>query len=305
MAAGRGRFPVALMAGLLGVSRSGFYSWLASRGCGGGRSGDGLAGEVLSLWGSSGRRWGARTIRARLAPSRPALTLYRVRGEMRGLGMRGLTPPRRVRATVPDPGAPARPGLVRRDLTSPVPAIRLVGGITYLRTGQGWLYLATVIDLCTRMVVGWSMSGRMTADVVVSALEVARGRGYVAEGAIFHSDRGSQCTSRLLAEWARGHHVRLSVGRTGGCHDSAVAESFFGTPKNEMYDLRPFATRAEARVAVIDYVGGYCSRRRPHPTIGYRIPAEVMAELFERTRGCGEGVLPLAAWLCPVGCPKS
>ncbi len=116
---------------------------------------------------------------------------------------------------------------MRRDFTSPVPTYKLVGDITYLRTGEGWLYLATVIDLCTRMVVDWSLSDRMTAGIAVTALESAKSRGYVAGNAMFHSDRGAQYTSRALAEWARANDVRLSCGRTGSCRDNAVAESFF------------------------------------------------------------------------------
>ena len=209
---------------------------------------------------------------------------------MRELGIRGIAPNSRKRTTIPDEGAPSRPDLVRRDFTSPVPTYKLVGDITYLKTREGWLYLATVIDLCTRMVVGWAVSERMTADLVVEALERAWRRGYVAGNAIFHSDRGSQYTSRLLARWAEGHDVRLSVGRTGSCHDNAVAESFFGTLKNEMYSLRRWATRSEARNAVIDYIERRYNRNRPHSTIDYKVPAEVMDAFFERTKSAGIAV---------------
>ena len=120
---------------------------------------------------------------------------------MRELGIRGITPNARKRATIPDEGAPARPDLLKRDFSSPVPTYKLVGGITYLRTGEGWLYLATAIDLDTRMVVGWSLSSRMTADIAVSALESARSRGYVAENAILHSD-GNNAFSGVRARLA-------------------------------------------------------------------------------------------------------
>ena len=212
---------------------------------------------------------------------------------MRELGIRGCTPNASKRTTVPGSGADGRPDLVGRDFESPVPTYKLVGDITYLRTGEGWLFLSTVIDLNTRMVVGWALSERMTADIVASALEAARSRGYVAEGAIFHSDRGAQYTSRLVAEWAAAHGVRLSVGRTGSCHDNAVAESFFATLKNEMYHRRSFPTRAEARRAVVGFIEGYYNRRRPHSTIGYRIPAQVMEEFFEKcTRAAARGAAP-------------
>lgn len=183
---------------------------------------------------------------------------------------------------------------MRRDFTSPVPTYKLVGDITYLRTGEGWLFLATVIDLCTRMVVGWSLSDRMTADIAVAALESAKSRGYVAGNAIFHSDRGAQYTSRTLAEWARANDVRLSCSRTGNCRDNAVAESFFATLKNEMYHRRRFPTRDAAKHAVIEFIEADYTRRRPHSTIGYQVPAQVMDSFFERTKRAEEGLLMAA-----------
>ena len=184
---------------------------------------------------------------------------------------------------------------MRRDFTSPVSTYKLVGDITYLRTGEGWLYLATVIDLCTRMVVGgWSLYDRMTADIAVAALESAKSRGHGAGNAIFHSDRGTQYTSRTLAEWARANDVRLSCSRTGNCHDNAVAESFFATLKNEMYYRRRFATRADTKHAVIEFIEADYNRRRPHSTIGYKIPARAMEAFFERTKPT-EDELPMAA----------
>lgn len=252
MEAERASFPVKMMARLLGVSRSGFYDWLAR-----GDAPDpwsGLRECVRRLWVESDRTFGARMLRAMLPAEHERATLYRVRKLMCELGRRGVAPNSKKRTTVPDEGAPSRPDLIRRDFTAAVPCTRLVGDITYLKTGQGWLYLATVIDLCTRMVVGWAISERMTADIAVEALERARGRGCVAGNAIFHSDRGAQYTSRLLARWAAEHEVRLSVGRTGSCHDNVVAESFFGTLKNEMYHRRKWKTRLEAGNAVIDFI---------------------------------------------------
>ena len=226
-------FPVSLMARILGVSRSGSCSWLAN-GC----PEDDWSAErdaVMRVWLESDRRFGFRFVHAMLPPEFSRLTRYRVLKLMCELGIRGCTPNARKRTTVPGPKAKPRPDLVRRDFTSPVPTCKLVGDITYLRTGEGWLYLAAVIDLCTRMVVGRSLSGRMTADIAVAALESAKSRGYVAGNAIFHSDRGAQYTSRTLAEWARANDVRLSCSRTGNCHDNAVAESFFATLKNEFF----------------------------------------------------------------------
>lgn len=288
----KAEFPVRLMARVLEVSRSGSCSWL-SNGC----PDDEWAAErdaVMRVWLESDRRFGFRFVHAMLPPDFRHLTRYRVLKLMRELGIRGCTPNTGKRTTIPDPKARPRPDLVRRDFTSPVPTYKLVGDIAYLRTGEGWLYLATVIDLCTRMVVGWSLSDRMAADIAVAALESAKSRGYVAGNAIFHSDRGAQYTSRTLAEWARANDVRLSCSRTGNCRDNAVAESFFATLKNEMYYRRSFPTRDAAKHAVIEFIEADYNRRRPHSTIGYKIPAQAMESFFERTEPT-EGELPMAA----------
>ena len=249
---------------------------------------------VMRVWLESDRRFGSRLMHAMLPPDFRHLTRYRVRKPMRELGIRGCTPNEKKRTTIPDPKAKPRPDLVRRDFTSPVPTCKLVGDIAYLRTGEGWLCLATVIDLRTRMVVGWSLSDRMTADIAVAALESAKSRGYVAGNAISHSDRGAQYTSRTLAEWARANDVRLSCSRTGNCRDNAVAESFFATLENEMYYRSSFATRAGAKHAVIEFVEADYNRKRPHSTIGYRIPAQAMDSFFERTKPEPK-TLPMAA----------
>lgn len=292
MLAERANFPVNMMARLLGVSRSGFYSWVGN-GCPVDDWSE-ARDAVRRVWLESDRRFGARFVKCFLPDGLRDITLYRVRKCMRELGIRGCTPYKSKRTTVPDGDAKPKPDLFRRDFTSPVPTYKLVGDITYLRTGQGWLYLSTVIDLNTRMVVGWSLSERMTAGIVVNALESACARGYVAENAIFHSDRGAQYTSRSLAEWAGANNVRLSCSRTGNCRDNAVAESFFATLKNEMYHRRSFATRGAAKHAVIEFIEAYYNRRRPHSTIGYRVPAEAMGAFFERTAPKSETV-PMAA----------
>lgn len=277
-----GNYTVTMMTRVLGVSRSGYYDW-RSRPRGKDPWAD-LRNHVEELWLLSGKRLGARGVLDKLVgcdSARP--TLYRVRKCMHELGIRGIHPNTSKRTTIPDPNAATRPDLIMRRFDCPVPTIKLVGDITYLRTGEGWMYLATVIDLCTRMVVGWAIDDNMRAPLVVSALEMAKGRGYVAEGAIFHSDHGSQYTSALLAEWADANDVRLSVGRTGCCRDNAVAESFFASLKNEMYYLESFATRAKAKTAVIEYIESYYNRFRPHSTIGGKTPAQKMESFFERT----------------------
>ena len=207
----KANFPIKWMAECLKVSRSGFYAWIVR-----GEPADvcsDVRQAVYDVWLESDRRFGARFIKAFLPDKYRGSTLYRVKKCMQELDIKGCTPYRSKRTTIPDRNARPKPDLVHRDFTSPVPTYKLVGDITYLRTGQGWLYLSTVIGLNTRMVVCWSLSGPMTADIVVSALANAKARGYVAGNAIFHSDKGAQYTSRLLAEWARDNDVRLSCSR--------------------------------------------------------------------------------------------
>lgn len=148
--------------------------------------------------------------------------------------------------------SPARPGAAR--LHRPRAHLQARGRHHVPAHRRGWLYLSTAIDLNARIVVGWSFSGRTTADIVISAPASAISRCYVPGNAIFHADRGAQYTSRLMAEWARGNDVRLFCSRTGSRRDSAVAESFFAALKNEMYCRRNFPTGDSARHAVIESI---------------------------------------------------
>jgi transposase InsO family protein len=275
----KANYPVTMMARLLKIARSGYYRWVKRKDaapCAGAGRRAALKAEVKRVWLASHKRYGARRVHAELAAKGQAVSLWLVRKLMRELGIEGVQPRRSRRTTVPDPGAPKRLDLVGRDFNRPVPGTFLVGDITYLRTGQGWLYLATVIDLTTRMVVGWQMADHMRASLVCGALRMAHQAGRVAGNAVFHSDRGSVYTSAEFAGCAARLDVRLSVGRTGSCHDNAVAESWFSMLKNEMYDLRDFPTRARARAAVAEYIEVFYNRQRRHSTLGYRTPAQAM-----------------------------
>ena len=267
---------VAMMAHALEVSRSGFCSWLAK-----GKPDDpwaGLREAVRCVWLESNRIFSARLVRALLPGDFASTTPCRVCKRMGEPGICGVAPDSRKRTTMPGEGAPARPGLVRRDFTGPAPAYKLVGDTTYLATATG---------LCARMVVGWAVPERMTTGTVIGVPGRAWRRGRAAGDAIFHSGRGSQHASRLLARWAEGHEVRPSVGRTGSCHGNAVAGSLFAAPKNEMCRLRERAARKEACNAVIGCIERRCNRNRLHSTIDYKVPAEVMEALSERTEPPG------------------
>jgi transposase InsO family protein len=197
---------------------------------------------------------------------------------MRELGLAAVQPRAYKRTTVRGQDSLPAPDLLERDFTAESPGRRLVGDITYLRTGEGWLYLATVIDLATRMVVGWQLAAHMRTTLVTDALRMAIDAGHVAEDAIFHSDRGTLYTSAEFDAFTTRHGIRRSLGRTGVCWDNAAAESFFATLKNEMYYRQSFPTRARARFAVAEDIDVFYNRRRLHSTLGYRTPSEALTD---------------------------
>lgn len=273
-------YPVAMMCRLLGMSRSAYYAWA--------RRGPSpsllrrarLADLVARVFDEQRQTYGCRRIAWVLNHEHgEPCSIGLVAALMREQGLDAVQPRAYRVTTVPGQdggGVPA--DAIGRDFTAAEPGTRLVGDITYLRTGQGWLYLATVIDLATRMVVGWQLAEHMRTSLVVDALAMARLHGHVAAGAVFHSDRGCQYTSREFGEWCAGRDILRSMGRTGVCFDNAAAESFFATLKNEMYYRQRFDTRKGARFAVAEYIEVFYNRKRHHSTLGYRTPARALAD---------------------------
>lgn len=284
----KANYPVTMMARLLEIARSGYYKWVKTTG---GAPRGRVASPrarwrrwvtklVLQAFHTSKMRHGARRIQAQLTRLGVKVSLWLIRKIMAEFGLVAVQPHTSKRTTIPAKDATSRPDLVRRRFTPPVPGTFLVGDITYLKTGEGWVFLATVIDLTTRMVLGWQMADHMRTCLIEDALKMAHQSGKVAGGAIYHSDKGAQYTSVDYARLATSLDIRLSVGRTGICWDNAVAESFFASLKNEMYYRRKWPTRALAKVRVAEYIEVYYNRTRPHSTLGYRTPAESWADHF-------------------------
>ena len=194
---------------------------------------------------------------------------------MRAAGLCGRTPRRFKRTTVPDPAAAARADLIRRDFAVNAAAVntRWCGDITYLPTWEGWLYLATVIDIASRRVVGFALAERLRTSLVADALTNAVAARDPAPGVIFHSDKGCQYTSGDYTTLADDLEVTLSTGRTGQCWDNALAESFFASLKGECLDQQPRPTRTAARRATVEYIAWY-NGTRLHSALGYRTPDE-------------------------------
>jgi putative transposase len=269
-------YPVAWMCRLLGVPRSSFYAWRNRAETPTAARRRELAAHVRRVFEAGRGAYGCRRVTAQLDREGYPCSVGLVADLMREAGLRGCQPRAYKRTTVPGHEPASRPDLIGRDFTAETPGTRLVGDITYLRTGQGWLYLATVIDLATRMVTGWQLADHMRTGLITDALAMAITHGHVAPGAIFHSDNGAQYTSAEYAAFCAAHGVRPSTGRTGVCWDNAAAESFFAALKNEMYYRQSFPSRARARFAVAEYIEVFYNRTRLHSTLGYRTPFEAL-----------------------------
>ncbi|MGW9209708.1 IS3 family transposase [Embleya sp. NPDC055664] len=224
--------------------------------------------------------YGAPRVHAVLVRGGARVGRRRIARLMRAAGLVGGHRRRGRRTTVPDPHASGRPDLIGRDFTpGPAPVTRWCGDITHLPTEQGWLFLATVIDIATRKVVGWASADHLRTEPVADALRDAVRRQRPNAGKVFHSDRGRQYTSHEFALLATGFGIRLSVGRTGRCRDNTLAESFFATLKNDLGPGRPWPTRAAARAEVFEYIEAWYNIRRLHSSLGYRTPVEYEAAL--------------------------
>jgi transposase InsO family protein len=260
---------------LMKVSRSAYYRHASGEQSDRERVDEELTGVITAVHDTSRGTYGAPRVHAELAAAGHRHGRKRVARLMRVAGLQGKTPRRWRTTTIPDPGAAARPDLIGRDFdTDPAAAdTRWCGDITYINTWEGWLYLATVIDLSSRRVVGWATADHLRTDLVDAALTDALRRRRPAPGLVFHSDRGTQYVSAQHARLAGRHGIRLSVGRRGQCWDNAVAESFFATIKTELLHREAWTTHAAAHAAIFEYVEGWYNTRRRHSSLGYLSPA--------------------------------
>lgn len=260
-----------------GVSRSAYYAWL--------EKGEGptdaewdealLINQIRKLHAASDGTSGEPRITAELAQAGWMVNHKRTERLMRQEGLQGYRPRRRRSLTKADTAAPPLPDLLGRAFQPALLDTAWCGDITYIPTGEGWLYLATTLDLASRRLLGWSMGARHDATLVIDALEAAvaaRGR-HTMNGTIFHSDRGAEYTSAACRAACERLGLSQSAGRTGSCLDNAVAESFFASLKVELVNRYRFDTRAEARQAIFAWIVRY-NRRRLHSTLGFIPPIE-------------------------------
>lgn len=277
---------VAEMCRTLEVSRSGYYDWVDRQPGTRELSDRTLSREIEAIWECSDRTYGSPRVWRWLRKQGFGVGLNRVARIMRLNGWEGETGRHKVRTTIVDRGATAASDRVRRDFNPPAPDVTWCGDITYLRTGEGWLFLATVIDLYSRRVIGWAVAEHMRTCLVADALSMAVAtRGGQAAGVTFHSDRGSQYTSADFGGLCGRLGVVQSMGATGVCWDNAAAESFFGTLKRELANRRRWATRADARRDLIRWIEGWYNHRRLHSTIDYNSPIEYEQMYYRRHDG--------------------
>jgi putative transposase len=277
----RGIWAVDWMWGALGVSGGGLLAWLKRPRSRRSRSNEELGAKVRASFLASDRTYGARRVWHDLLAEGISCGLHRIEGLMR---LQALKARPRRRRLPPDLGerqvAAVAANVLDRTFAAPAPNRKWIADFTYVWTAEGWLYVAAVIDLFSRRVVGWSMSATMTAQFVTDALVMAIWRRGKPDALLHHSDRGSQYTSDQFQRLLADHGVICSMSRAGNVWDNAAMESFFSSLKTERTVRRIYRTREEAKADVFDYIERFYNAKRRHSTIGYMSPME-----FERQTG--------------------
>ncbi len=270
---------------LLEVSRAAYYDWSKQTPCQRELDDRELARRIKEIHERSRGTYGAPRIHAALRKEAIVTSGKRVARLMREQGLQGRRKRRFKRTTIADPVAATAADLIKRAFGPGTIGIDQCwcSDITYVRTWEGWLYVASIIDLASRRVVGWAMADHMRAELVCNALAMAVEARRPEAELIFHSDRGSQYTSGEFRDLLDRHEMRQSLAAPGQCWDNAVAESFWSTLKEELVHLHAWPTRARARHAIFEFIEVFYNRQRLHSSLGYLSPAEYEA------RGSGQG----------------
>ena len=271
MRAHQATFPVTVMCEVLRVSRSGFYAWRDRPPSVRDRQDAELAEAIQSSHAASDGVYGVLRIHEDLKDEGFRVGKKRVARLMRQHGIVGVSRRRGPRTTTRKPGDPKGPDLVQREFAADRPNALWVADITYVPTGSGFLYLAVVLDVFSRRIVGWAMAGHLRTDLVLTALDMAVAQRKP-ECVVHHSDHGCQYTSLAFGARCREAGVRPSLGSVGDCYDNAMCESFFATLECELIDRYRWATKAEARMAVFRFIESWYNARRRHSSLGYRSP---------------------------------
>jgi putative transposase len=274
----------------LAVSRSGYYEWLRRSPCAQAEAEQALQDKITRYFAQGRGTYGTRRIKHLLAQDGLQVSRRRIGRILTQAGLRCKTRRKYKAPTTAGQAQPAAPNQLNREFTVHAPDKVYVGDITYLPTGEGWLYLAVVLDLCSRAVVGWAMADHMRAELVNQALAMAIYQRRPAAGLMMHTDRGSQYGADSYRQLLVQHGIQPSMSRKGNCWDNAVAESFFHTLKTELIYLEDFDTREQAQMVVFEYIEVFYNRQRCHSANGYLAPLAY------------EQVLQTNGILCPEKC---
>lgn len=277
IAAEKANHTISTMCRVLGVSRSGYHAWEHRPPSDRALQDAWLAEKIREAHAASLGTYGERRIHAELREEHGIrLGRKRVQRLMAADGLQGAGRRRAPRTTISVPGVAPAEDLVQRDFNPTAPNVLWSSDFTYIPTGEGWLYLAGALDCFSRRLVGWGMAEHMRTQLVVDALQMAVTQRQPGDGLVHHSDRGSQYTAIAFGRRCRDAGIALSMGSRGDCFDNAVIESFWATLKKEigLTSGRRFATRAQARAAIFEYIEGFYNPRRRHSTLAYRSPVE-------------------------------
>ncbi|MDF9134214.1 MULTISPECIES: IS3 family transposase [Enterobacteriaceae] len=274
-------WPVRLLCRVLDVHPSGFYAWLQQPDSRRHHADLRLTGLIKQFWLESGCVYGYRKIHLDLRDTGQQCGVNRVWRLMKRAGIRAQVGYRSPRARKGETSI-VTPNRLQRQFNPEAPDERWVTDITYIRTHEGWLYLAVVVDLFSRKVIGWSMQPRMTKDIVLNALLMAVWRRNPQKQVLVHSDQGSQYTSYEWQSFLKSHGLEGSMSRRGNCHDNAVAESFFQLLKRERIKKKIYGTREEARGDIFDYIEMFYNSKRRHGSSDHMPPTEYEKQYYQR-----------------------
>ncbi|EEY3923125.1 IS3 family transposase, partial [Escherichia coli] len=274
-------WPVRLLCRVLDVHPSGFYAWLQQPHSQRHQADLRLTGQIKQFWLESGCVYGYRKIHLDLRDSGQQCGVNRVWRLMKRIGIKAQVGYRSPRARKGEASI-VSPNRLQRQFNPDAPDERWVTDITYIRTHEGWLYLAVVVDLFSRKIIGWSMQSRMTKDIVLNALLMAVWRRNPQKQVLVHSDQGSQYTSHEWQSFLKSHGLEGSMSRRGNCHDNAVAESFFQLLKRERIKKKIYGTREEARSDIFDYIEMFYNSKRRHGSSEQMSPTEYENQYYQR-----------------------
>jgi putative transposase len=275
------QFPVQRMCSLLEVSPSGYYAWRARPLSGRAQANQKLVAEIRDIHQQSRQTYGSPRVHAELLARGFSASKNRVARLMRAEDIQSQRKKKRKVTTDSRHSYPIAPNLLQRDFQASSPNEKWLGDITFISTDEGWLYLAAILDLFSRKVVGWAMEETLESVLVERAFQMAVQNRRLRTGLLHHTDRGSQYASSAYQNLLTPFDIQASMSNAGDCYDNAPMESFFSTLKCEQVHLQNYATRSEARTDIFAYIEGFYNHLRRHSSLGYLSPEEFERRFYE------------------------